>query len=834
MLFEQGMKATATEPFHQGPRKKVEVLSSKTRQPTIQRETLDPAYQKLIDQGVVSAPVKVDPTSPIGTVFTSQVHAPQRPILSAVDSSNLTGNSTDSTSAQGIPIGKPGQMMTDVISDQKAALKEKARAYFATAEAEKANLAQRAAAIGMPLRFEREGGKSDVLLGINDSNDPIYASAHNISGADTLSVDALWPAATVGVWNDPGNTGLNLSGTGEIIGLWEAGGSVRVSHEQFGGRVTQLDISPSPEVDHATGVAGTLASAGIPSFLAGTVNVGTWSRGIAYASSLNAYDTGDFTGEFANEAGSGLKFANNSYGLTTGWVNSSNTSTPIWRWFGPAAASATEDWKFGAYLSLGTITTKGLDDTANTAPNALLVYSAGNDQNEGPGVAVANYLLASTSTTSSLTRDWTDGDDGGYDTMSALGCAKNVLTVGAIQSLDTGWISAAAVIQSPFSSTGPTDDGRIKPEVVAQGSRSTAITTRNPNGFQIVTTGLVTATPNNSTYSLQAGTSFSAPSVTGVLALVNQRRTLSRASFANISPPGSIVVIDQNWSNHPLLASGMRALVAHTADEAGSSPGPDYRFGYGVVNATKAVQLISNDSGAGTAPSFGGPKPYYKEVLLGANTKIQFKISRIDASTPIKVTAAWSDPSGAGQTTNVVDQQTARLVNDLDVRIYPPGVIPSSTTKNAAVTHKPWILNPDLVTKSAATRGAAATTGDDSRNNLEQVLANTPIAGDYTVVVDHKGFTLNGGNQWVSLAISGVTVPIPPNLTASIINNGNGNFAITWPSVVGARYVVEVSGNLLAWTPASGEISALLESTSLSVSSPLGVSTQFWRVIRVY
>jgi hypothetical protein len=111
---------------------------------------------------------------------------------------------------------------------------------------------------------------------------------------------------------------------------------------------------------------------------------------------------------------------------------------------------------------------------------------------------------------------------------------------------------------------------------------------------------------------------------------------------------------------------------------------------------------------------------------------------------------------------------------------------------------------------------------------IDQGVVSAPVK------VDHKGFTLNGGNQWVSLAISGVTVPIPPNLTASIINNGNGNFAITWPSVVGARYVMEVSGNLLAWTPASGEISALLESTSLSVSSPLGVSTQFWRVIRVY
>ena len=829
------MKSTATELPPESSRKKLGIPKAPQERQPIRKEAVDPVYQKLIDSGVVSPPVKVDPSEPIGTVFIAQNDLAPLAAVRTATTSLKSPNSPDSPSADGMLVGKPGQMMADVIREKNAVLKENAQAYFATAEAEKVKLAARASLLGIPLRFESQPDAVDVLLEITESQDPLYVSSQNTSAADTIAVDQLWPNGTVGAWNDLGNTGLDLSGAGEIIGLWEADGSVRLTHEQFGGRVTQLDAVPLPVTNHATGVAGALASAGLPSLVVGAADFGPLSRGVAYEASVNSYDVLDFTGEFSGEASAGLKFANNSYSIVAGWRNSGSEQVPIWRWFGPAVVSATEDWRFGAYTNLGSISSRGLDDAANTAPNTLLVYSAGNDQNEGPGVAVTNYFLANSVTTSSLARDWNDGDAGGYDTMSAYGSAKNVLTVGSINSLEGGWTSAAAVVQSSFSATGPTDDGRIKPEIVAQGSRTSTVTARNPFGLAgNVTTGVNTNTPNDFDYSLQNGTSFSAPSVTGVLALVNQRRAQTRASFADLIPPGSVVIIDQDWSDHPLMASGMRALMVHTADEAGPNPGPDYRLGYGVVNATRAVQLISNDSLSGGTPSFYGPKPFYKEVLLGATNRIQFRVNRIDANTPIRITAAWSDSSGPGQANNLLDPQAARLVNDLDVRIYPPGAVINAASKNAVTTARPWILNPDLTVRAANIRGAAATTGDDSRNNLEQVALNSPATGDYTVVVDHKGFALNGGSQWVSLVISGIAIPIPQNLTASITNNGGGNFAVAWPSVVGARYVIEATSNLVTWTPVSGEISANLENTSLSVASPFGVSSQFWRVIRVY
>jgi|GEM_PF-4441289 len=587
-------------------------LASEDRLPKEKGATLqvDETYQKLIEQGAYTAPVRIDVDAPVGTVFTPQRellkgHAPPAGTTPSAETSGLTNG----LNINGTLVGKPGQLMTDVYRDQVNALKEHAREYFSKSEAENAALAAKAEAAGLPMLFEGEEGQKAVLSGISDDNQPTYISGTNISGADTLGVDQLWPIGTTGVWNDAGNTGLNLGGANEIIGMWDATDSVRVSHEQFGGRVTQLDAVPAPEGNHGTGVAGVLAAGGVSSFSVGSVNVGTWSRGIAYESSVNAYNITDFTGEFADEASNGLKYSNNSYGTTSGWLNSGTIAAPVWRWFG--FGTATEDWKFGAYTSSGSaITSRNLDTSAISAPVITLVYSAGNDQNEGPGAAIASYFLTTTATTSTVVRDWSDGDDGGYDTLSALACAKNVLTVGSINSLEGGWATAAAVVQSPFSGSGPTDDGRIKPEVVAQGSRTTTVTARNPNGWPNVTPGFTPATPDDATYTLQAGTSFSAPAVTGVLALVNQRRTISRAGYPGSQTP--TVYLDSDWLLHPMRSSGMRALVAHTADEAGANPGPDYRFGYGVVNAVRATQLISDDGSVGSTPIYNGPKPYYR------------------------------------------------------------------------------------------------------------------------------------------------------------------------------------------------------------------------------
>lgn len=47
--------------------------------------------------------------------------------------------------------------------------------------------------------------------------------------------------------------------------------------------------------------------------------------------------------------------------------------------------------------------------------------------------------------------------------------AKNTLTVGAVNDITAGYATTADVVMSSFSSWGPVDDGRIKPDIVANG-----------------------------------------------------------------------------------------------------------------------------------------------------------------------------------------------------------------------------------------------------------------------------------------------------------------------------------------------------------------------------
>ena len=137
-----------------------------------------------------------------------------------------------------------------------------------------------------------------------------------------------------------------------------------------------------------------------------------------------------------------------------------------------------------------------------------------------------------------------NGDAGGYDTISDLGCSKNILTIGAVYP-NGGFTSPTNVIWAGFSSCGPTDDGRIKPDVVAA-------------GVAIITTD----SANDYAYQSISGTSFAAPSVAGSANLLGQYYRQLHTNSAD------------------LLSSTIKGLVIHTADAATTNAGPSYRFGW--------------------------------------------------------------------------------------------------------------------------------------------------------------------------------------------------------------------------------------------------------------
>ncbi len=729
-----------------------------------------------------------------------------------------------------------GEINTPNREDIERNLRELSVQEFKRSAAQREAMLKRAAQLGIPVGIPSSSGGGATLTNIADDGQPAYVAPTNVAAADTIGVDELWPSGSVTAiapW-PTGSTGLNLDGSGITFGIWEAfefnqntktlNASVEDTHDQFdSGRIQQFDANPTGYSSHATSVAGTLASAGLD-YVNGGINIGNLSRGAAYAGTVDAYDITDIAGEFDVEASVGLAFANNSFGTVCGWQNFGTVASPSWVWYG-LQNSVTEDWKFGAYAGVnGGIAPRELDSRCSAAPYTLMTFAAGNDRNDGPGQSVT-YTYPGNPNPQTAARDWNDGDDGGYDSMPYNGCAKNVLTVGAVEDIAGGYSGTGSVVSANFveggSVYGPTDDGRIKPEVVACGVRNPT-GPRNPGGF----VGLLTpwwdafAPTATNYYAIQQGTSFAAPSVTGAIGLVLQRRNQVRPGWFTNG------VLD-----FPVRSSSWRALAVHTANEAGISPGPDYKFGYGLLNAVGMVDLVASDATSGVNPGALGPKPYFKEVLLKDTKVIQFKAHATSTSTPLKVTLAWNDPAGLAVLNNSLDNSASRLIQDLDLRVYPPGTTVFDPASAIAV--KPWVLNPDFVGKSAAVRGAAATKADDSRNNLEQVVIENPVTtGDYIVRVTHKG-TLVGGSQWASIMISGNTIPAVDFRVTSFVRQPNGDFVITWNAVVGEMTKVQTSSMpFMGYVDSTGFISANLESMSELVT-PNG-SSQFYRLARSY
>ena len=216
------------------------------------------------------------------------------------------------------------------------------------------------------------------------------------------------------------------------------------------------------------------------------------------------------------------------------------TSTSSWRWYGDTTLSSSEDYRFGFYTS----SARSWDLIANAAPKYLIVKSAGNDRGSAPGSGVTSHEIWDPNSgwvTSTVSRP-ADGGTDGYDCISTYGNSKNILTVGAVNDITAGYTQPSDVVMSSFSGWGPTDDGRIKPDIVA-------------NGVSLYSTG-------------------KASNATGSMALLQEMYNDSNGVFMN--------------------SATLKALVIHTANEAGTNPGPDFSFGWGLLNIKGAADLIAD------------------------------------------------------------------------------------------------------------------------------------------------------------------------------------------------------------------------------------------------
>lgn len=561
--------------------------------------------------------------------------------------------------------------------DQRLRLLSEADALGEQSMQERSEAEDLARMLDIPVRQVYADGTVIELQRFRDGI-PVYYITENVVSAATISSDKTWPGGTLG---------LSLTGAGVTLSVWD-GGAVRTTHQEFGGRVVQKDNSGSLS-DHATHVSGTMIAAGVRSE----------ARGMSWNAQLLAHDWNNDLAEMTARAAEGIQVSNHSYGSITGWrYNYRNDRR--WAWFGDPRDNSPEDRKFGFYDSRA----RAWDNLVYNAIYYLPVKSAGNDRGEGPPSQPLQHweMINGSWTLVSTTRE-KDGGDDGYDCISNYGNAKNILAVGAVEDIPGGYTTSSDVRVTSFSGWGPADDGRIKPDIVANG-RALFSTLRS----------------SNSAYASYSGTSMSAPSVSGSIGLILEHQKNLHGSAR-------------------LRASTIKGLILHTADEAGNAPGPDYRHGWGLMNTASAVKLMSQHAE-------GSSSNLIREVDVRQDEVYEFELYSPGRGQML-VTICWTDPPGTvppGQ----VDPTELMLVNDMDLRVISP----------LGAEHQPWVLDP-------SNPAAPASMGDNFRDNTEQVFIASPDEGSYTVRVSHKG-QLQGGRQVVSIIVSVSNAPSlmsPPN-----------------------------------------------------------------------
>jgi hypothetical protein len=548
---------------------------------------------------------------------------------------------------------------------------------------------------GIAARRELPGGRLLELQRIVPGIGPVFYITNNIVAAESVSTDEVWPG---------GAAGLSLDGTGMTIGEWD-GGAIFADHPDLVGRVNQVD--DATEISgHSTHVAGTLI--GAPALLPD-------SRGMAYAAELDAYDWNSDSAEMASAAAAGMLVSNHSYGIAAGWLYMGGQPPDQWWWIGGADPEILEDANFGYYDT----ESQYWDQIAIDAPYYLIVKAAGNDRSDiGPAegeeytVIDQDGVFVETKTEPRQPDCWPIG----YDCLPTHSVAKNILTVGAVDDLPGGYSEVGGpqqVLMADFSGWGPTDDGRIKPDLVGNGMF------------------LYSAWPDFPYYTLAAGTSMAAPNVSGSLLLLQQH-------WENLNGAGNY-----------LRAATLKALAIHTADEAGPAPGPDYAFGWGVLNTLSAAELISDESG----------DHQLIEDSLSDGGVDSHAVSVTSPDAVLTATLVWADPPGT-PAAPALDPTDLMLVNDLDLRI-----------SGSSNTWTPWVLDP-------ANPELPATTGDNIRDNVEQVQIVDADTCTYDVQVSHKGSLLDSLAQHYSLLIS-VDAP-PPTGDLVIDEDFTGGMPVGW------------------------------------------------------
>ncbi|MBT4540999.1 S8 family serine peptidase [Candidatus Woesearchaeota archaeon] len=458
---------------------------------------------------------------------------------------------------------------------------------------------------------------------------------------------------------DPTASILNLDGSGQIVGIIDSGVDTGVDANTEGDIHLDLDnrinsiytisnvvciiygkscTSADDLNGHGTHTSGSILGNGSAS--------NSQYRGTAYNANLSFYAAGDDDGSRS------IYIASlDSTMIQTSYDDGARIHSDSW-------GSSTTEYSTGL--------AKRMDSFMWDNKDILIVTSAGNDG-------------------SSL------------QTVRDPGTAKNVLTVGASQSNRSGSGYGTNINSLPsFSSRGPANDNRTKPDVVAPGTNIISTRSSKLSGGTQSCNG---ALAGNNNYSTCSGTSMSAPLTAGYVALV-------RENFI------------ENINYQTPRSSLIKAMIINGAQDIGYGI-PSNHSGWGRINLTntltppypKFFKYIDNTTG-----------------FSGSNQYTTHNIEIINTSSELKFTLVWTDYESTSSAAK-------NLVNDIDLII---------TSPNGSVYYGnnfEWPYN----------------ISQDRLNNVEQLILNSTNGeietGTYTINI--SAFSISNTNQDYSIIISG-------------------------------------------------------------------------------